>query len=581
MSNPEPHTLLDAHSGCCNSFASLGFVCVLVGLVLSSAACVTNDVPDAANASTRDMAGEDAGLDMGADEGDASDDLDAQMDAATPDAGEDLGGDLGRDAGEDAGGADMPDATPLDMTPDEGIDMPRQCEPACGASERCEDGACVDVCVMAGVSCGEVEGEDGVSYQCGGCQVATEACVAGACVDLCQEARAECGDELSWSGQEVSCGECMNLSDRCTQGVCHSAAAGWVQVATGRSHSCGVRTDGKLWCWGSNAKGQLGRTSAGDGSQLPVETMNLGAVEKVDITDQHSCVVDIAGFAWCWGDNGFGQIGNGQTSVRSSPYRVTSLSDVADVSVGSWHTCARLSGGEVRCVGYGLQGQIGDGSTNNSTSFRAIRAGGSSFFDLSLGTAHGCAVAQGGGVKCWGFNGDEMRYGRLGVGDTQSRAIPTEVDVELAEARFHQVSSGETHACAVSQSHEVWCWGDNTFGQLGDGSAVDRLSPIRVAVPGEVRSVHAGKSHTCAVTFTDTLYCWGRNEDGQLGLGHAIVQRTPQALPLDEVLSASAGFYHTCAVTRGGELYCWGKNDEGQLGLGDLTSRNQPAKVTN
>lgn len=558
------------------------FLKVLVGLGALLSGCVTNDVPDApTDTSSRDMMSPDASLDLSM--ADASMDLDADRDAALPDLSQDLGRDLGEESGHDAdaamdAGEDL-SRLPEDMG-DDGGDMPRQCAPTCAANERCEDGVCVDVCTMANVSCGEVE-DAGERYQCGGCQVATEACVEGACVDLCQEARAECGDAVAWSGEVVSCGECTSLSDRCTENVCHGASGGWVKVATGRAHSCGVRDDGKLLCWGSNLKGQLGRTSAGDGSQVPVETLNLSAVAKIDITDQHSCVVDIAGFAWCWGDNGFGQIGNGQTSVRNSPYRVTSLSDVADVSVGSWHTCARLQGGEVRCVGYGQQGQIGDGSTNNSTSFRAIRASGSSFFDLSLGTAHGCAVADGGRVMCWGFNGDASRYGRLGVGDTQSRATPTTAGMELFGVRFHEVSSGETHTCAVSQAHEVWCWGDNTFGQLGDGSAVDRLSPIKVAVPGDVRSVHAGKSHTCAVTFSDELYCWGRNEDGQLGLGHAIVQRTPQRLSLSDVLAASAGFYHTCAVTRGGELYCWGKNDEGQLGLGDLTSRNQHALVSN
>ncbi len=540
-------------------------------LLFVLAGCVTNDVPSA----TGDMQMKDQDIqeDMPSDM--SRDDMFDQE--ASPKDMSDMPADMPvSDLGDS--GQDMPDLAPLDMGLDMPVDMtlPEPCDGLCTPGEElCVEGSCVNVCQMQQAECGEVSVE-GDFFTCGSCSEPQEACIANTCKDLCAESMSQCG-ELEWSGQQVECGLCTNLDDLCSGQVCHSGAAGWRSVTTGRAHSCGLKSDGKVWCWGSNLEGQVGRPVAGDGSQVPLETVNLGTVASISAKDQHTCAVDLMGFAWCWGDNSFGQIGNGQTVTRTTPYRITTLQNVRAVDAATWHTCALLDNGEVRCVGYGRQGQIGDGTTSNSTSYRAVHLSESDAFAMAVGTAHTCAILRGGQTQCWGFNGQEQSYGRLGAGDTASRSAP--VNVSQSGEAFHQISAGEKHTCAVSQQHEVWCWGDNTFGQLGDGTSLDSLVPRKVMNVSDIRHVYAGKEHTCAVSHTGGLFCWGRNDDGQLGLGNLNVQRTPQPVALSDVLEVAPGFYHTCAVTSEGRLFCWGRNDSGQLGIHSLTSSTTPVEV--
>lgn len=550
---------------------------IFLGVItLATTGCVTNDVPAAPSGSQdeRDASRMDADLDLPP-EVDASDQSVEDMPVDMP-VGEDLAQpDLSMDLGE-PDMMDMPDLA-ADMPPDL-VDMPEDmgaCGGVCGVDEACVDDVCENVCQVQSAECGEVMHE-GARVECGVCTMLEQGCVDNQCVDLCAASGTECGD-VDWSGDVASCGACMGVDELCTDGLCQTGGGRWRHVVAGRAHTCAISQAGKVWCWGSNEQGQLGHPQTSMRALSPVETVNLGTVEQLDATDQHNCVVDASSLAWCWGDNTHGQIGNGQQLDRTSPYRITSLSNVTHMTTGSWHTCALLSDHSVRCVGYGQQGQVGDGSTNNSTAFRSVRKITEGAVGLDAGPAHSCVTTTEGALKCWGFNGVGNAYGRLGVGDTQSRVEPT---VTMSVGWAHQVSSGDEHTCAVNQDREVWCWGDNTFGQLGVGGSNDRLNPQRVMGVSDVRRVASGEAHSCAVTYVGELYCWGRNDSGQLGIDSLVVQRTPQRVSLPgEVIGVHTGYQHTCAVTRAGELYCWGDNGSGQLGVGDVTRRLSPVLV--
>jgi len=174
---------------------------------------------------------------------------------------------------------------------------------------------------------------------------------------------------------------------------------------------------------------------------------------------------------------------------------------------------------------------------------------------VAVGSYHSCAITAHGGVKCWGANGN----GQLGEGTTRAHLLPVDV-VGLTDGVI-AMTLGEAHTCTLIAGGRVKCWGQNSYGQLGDGTTTDRRTPVDVVGLGSgVRAIAAGSYHTCAVTGTGGVKCWGTNENGQVGDGS--VQR--RSIPVDVVgltggvQALSAGVGHTCALTMGGGVKCWG-----------------------
>lgn len=191
------------------------------------------------------------------------------------------------------------------------------------------------------------------------------------------------------------------------------------------------------------------------------------------------------------------------------------------------------------------------------------------FASTVAGGMHSCTLTSAGEVFCWGGNST----GQLGNGRTTRSQAPERVD---GGPRFRDIAAGVAHTCALSTGGEAFCWGGNESGQLGDGSAAARTTPARVAGGRAFASLHAGRSHSCGLTRRGEVFCWGANDYGQLGDG----SRTPRRLPVrsgdltfEEV---ATGWNHTCAVTRRGETFCWGQNADGQLGTGDLADSPTP-----
>ncbi|MDR2852836.1 MAG: hypothetical protein LBV61_07285 [Burkholderiaceae bacterium] len=246
------------------------------------------------------------------------------------------------------------------------------------------------------------------------------------------------------------------------------------------------------------------------------------------------------------------------------------------VAAGGGHTCGLTRGGGVRCWGNNREGELGHGGAAGSLTPVDVQGLASGVAAISAGRWFTCALTRGGGVKCWGGND----YGQLGDGSAQTRRR-TPVDVRGLARGVAAISTGLWHTCALTIGGGVKCWGWNTHGQLGDGTGIQRLTPVEVVNLDHVVSLSAGDTHTCAVTRSGGVKCWGNNGSGQRGDGGSGWGRPEpvEVAGIHDAVAVSAGGEHTCALTRGGVVKCWGSNDKGQLGDGSRTTRWTPAEV--
>jgi alpha-tubulin suppressor-like RCC1 family protein len=342
------------------------------------------------------------------------------------------------------------------------------------------------------------------------------------------------------------------------------------RLSAGSGHTCSVASDGGAWCWGFNDRGQLGDgTTTNRLTPVAVSGLSSG-VTTIAAGSSHSCALTTAGAVLCWGLNNRGQLGDGTTTNRLTPVPVSGLSSgVAAISVGNSTSCALTGARVVLCWGDNFFGQIGDGTTINRLTPVPVSGLSSGVAAISLGSFHSCAVTTAGAVRCWGVNSN----GQLGDGTTTNR--PTPVPVSGLSSGFAAVSGFGENSCARSDVGAVRCWGDNAFGQIGDGSTIDRLTPVTVAtLSSGVVAVATGGGHSCAVTTAGAVRCWGKNTFGQIGDGSTIDRFTPVAVPSlsSGVAAISLGNIHSCALTTAGAVRCWGGNGEGQLGDGTTTS---------
>jgi alpha-tubulin suppressor-like RCC1 family protein len=248
--------------------------------------------------------------------------------------------------------------------------------------------------------------------------------------------------------------------------------------------------------------------------------------------------------------------------------------NVVELAGGGEHTCALLGGGSVWCWGENGKGQLGTG-TNNDSSIPVLVLLTGAVTAIAAGDDFTCAAVAGGGVKCWGDNGK----GQLGDGTGVDRSLP--VDTVGLAASAQSLAAGLKHACASFADGSLRCWGENSAGQLGDGTVSLSLVPTKALATG-VQSVTAGQDFTCVTILADEVQCWGNDSQGQLGDGVAHVDSyfpvTVNPLPAG-VLEVRSGQGHTCSLQISGAVYCWGQNSRGQLGNGLIGWSGSPVKV--
>src|SRR5207249_2488235 len=240
----------------------------------------------------------------------------------------------------------------------------------------------------------------------------------------------------------------------------------------------------------------------------------------------HTCGVTTDGAAYCWGDNFSGQLGEGTSPAawyRSSPAPVAGGLRFTMISTGVWHTCGVTPGGAAYCWGDNFFGQLGDGTSVARATpvpvaggLRFAAVGGLGFARVSAGNVHTCGTTTHGAAYCWGYN----VWGQLGDGTTTQRSMPARVTGRL---RFSVVDAGSYFSCGVTIGGAAYCWGENLDGELGDGTTVSQSSPVPVAGGLDFAAVRAGWYHVCGRMKTGAgTYCWGYNAHGQLGEGTTV-----------------------------------------------------------
>jgi alpha-tubulin suppressor-like RCC1 family protein len=353
--------------------------------------------------------------------------------------------------------------------------------------------------------------------------------------------------------------------------------SGTVSDLTGFSQTCAMRADGTTRCWGSNGSGQLGNGTTSDRATPGVVTGLAGSVTAREIAAgaNHTCAVRADSTVACWGGNGSGQLGDGGNTSKNAPSRVPGLDGVVALAAGSAHTCALLADGTVRCWGAGASGQLGDGGTSNRSS--PVTVGGlTNAVAIAAGSFHTCAARVDGTVRCWGANAK----GQIGDGSRTNRPTPTVVSGATLTVAL---AAGGEHTCMLNVVGIGTCWGAGASGQTGDGFTFDHLTP-GAGVIADAVGIAAGDLHGCAVRADGGASCWGANANGQLGFATlfevpSLTAGSVNTLPATTSRIA-AGAFHTCTVQADSTARCWGDNSKGQIGDGTTTSKFTPTTVS-
>jgi alpha-tubulin suppressor-like RCC1 family protein len=385
----------------------------------------------------------------------------------------------------------------------------------------------------------------------------------------------EAGPNAEEGGVEATADAgCPTMSEA---GTCLAA----LTIAASEYNTCALLSNRSVYCWGDNEFGSLGNGTITLGSSSPVAVEIMADVTALAGGGSHTCALRSDGTVWCWGNYGEAPwLPDGGADDTATPQPILGIGGALAIAAGTSQACALLPDTTVRCWGHNFDGQLGDGTTNDSDVGVQV-AGLSGVKSIAAGADYSCAALLDGSVRCWG-NNDE---GQLGDGTGVSS--PTWVQVS-GLTTVATLAAGWDHTCAQLADGSVQCWGSNTFAQLsgtttGPDTCFQALPCSKVPVPVQgfagATAVSAGQGFTCALQGGGNVQCWGMNIDGQLGDGTSTGPQSCDGdacstLPVavDTLNDATAitcgGGSHCCALLSDGSIQCWGSNSSGELGEG-------------
>jgi alpha-tubulin suppressor-like RCC1 family protein len=346
-------------------------------------------------------------------------------------------------------------------------------------------------------------------------------------------------------------------------------------ISAGGSYSCGLTASGNAYCWGQGDYGKLGNGTTGYKVAPEPVAMPAGvSFTSISTGSSHTVALTASGTAYAWGMNVRGHLGNGTTRGSSVPVAVKMPAGVtfAAVSAAGMHTVALTTTGTAYAWGGNPYGQLGDGTREDKLVPTPVALpAGVQFASIVAGMVHTVALTTDGQAYGWGVNYD----GRIGDGTDILRTEPAAVAMPTGVS-FVSISPGWYHTVALATTGAAYAWGDNSSGQLGNGSTTSSLRPEPVIMPGGVRfaSISTYQWTAVALATGGDAYSWGANNTGQLGNGSTVNALTPTAVIMPEGQSSfvaiSSGDYHTVALAGTGQAYGWGQNRYGQVGNGTV-----------
>lgn len=371
-----------------------------------------------------------------------------------------------------------------------------------------------------------------------------------------------------------------NVKGQCGNGTSVSSVAlsqvigltNVIGIAAGSGHALAVKSDGTVWSWGDNSSGQLGNGTT-TSRTTPAQVTGLTGVASVSAGSGFSMALKTDGTVWVWGNNSSGQLGDGTTTNKTTPVRVTSISSIVSISAGYYHSLAVKSDGTVWAWGNNSYGQLGDGTTAVKTT--PVRMGSLTGVTSASGGLYSSLVVKSDGTV-WGC-GYNLYY-NLGDGTKTNRSTPVQVSTITGVTK---VAAGNYHSAALKSDGTVWAWGENGSGQAGDGTTTDRTTPVRVSSLTGIENIAASFDYNIALKSGGTVWAWGDNQDGQLGDGKPSIRLAPIKISaLSGMTGVAAGDSYSFGLKSGGTVWSWGDNPEGQLGIGTTVTKSAPTQIT-